>query len=157
MVQHKEAGDLYVLFRMVRGSPPPEKGRTGAWIAGFDATRQEWIHEGANPPHLHQNRNPVAARVLGLCHPLNIELPQVGEQHKKSPGRKYRNLSGETSRKRRLSRLELDALMVVEVDVAFDHPIYFRKGNWFVAVETFCFKSREEIFCHCIVVRVSAF
>ena len=36
--------------------------------------------------------------------------------------------------------------MVVEVNIAVNHLIGFGKGRRFVAVNTFCFEDREEIF-----------
>ncbi len=43
-------------------------------------------------------------------------------------------------RKRRLSSFELDALMVVEVDIAVNHLVRLRKGNRFVPVNALCFE-----------------
>lgn len=49
----------------------------------------------------------------------------------------------------------MDTLVVVKVDVTFNHLVGFREGRWFVAVDALCFENGEEIFCHCIVIRVS--
>ncbi len=57
-------------------------------------------------------------------------------------------------RKRRLSSFELDALVVVEVDIAVNHLICFCEGGRFVPVNALCFEDGEEIFCHRIVIRV---
>ena len=51
---------------------------------------------------------------------------------------KHEVLSGEASRQRRLSSFELDALMVVEVDIAVNHLVGFRESSWFVAVNALC-------------------
>ena len=46
--------------------------------------------------------------------------------------------------------------MVVEVDIAVNHFVGFGKSSRLVAVDTFRFENRKEIFCHRIVIRVSA-
>ena len=46
--------------------------------------------------------------------------------------------------------------MVIEVNIAANYFVGLREGGWFVAVDTFCFENREEIFCHCIVIWVSS-
>ena len=46
-------------------------------------------------------------------------------------------------RQRRLSSFELDALMVVEVDIAVNHLVGFREGSWFVSVDAFCFEDSD--------------
>ena len=74
---------------------------------------------------------------------------------KGAPGRKYEILGGEASRKRRLSSFELDALVIVEVDVSVNHLVGFREGSWFVAVNALCLENGEEIFRHGVVVRIS--
>ena len=51
---------------------------------------------------------------------------------------KHEVLSGEASRQRRLSSFELDAFMVVEVDIAVNHLVGFRESSWFVAVNALC-------------------
>ena len=68
---------------------------------------------------------------------------------------KHEVLSGEASRQRRLSSFELDAFMVVEVDIAVNHLVGFRESSWFVAVNALCFKDGKEIFRHCVVIWVS--
>lgn len=51
---------------------------------------------------------------------------------------KHEVLSGEASRQRCLSSFELDAFMVVEVDIAVNHLVGFRESSWFVAVNALC-------------------
>ena len=46
-------------------------------------------------------------------------------------------------RQRRLSSFELDALMVVEVDIAVNHFVGFREGSWLVSVDAFCFEDSD--------------
>ena len=46
-------------------------------------------------------------------------------------------------RQRRLSSFDLDALMVVEVDIAVNHFVGFREGSRFVAVDAFCFEDSD--------------
>ena len=67
----------------------------------------------------------------------------------------YSFLAGVAQRERRHSCFALDALMVVKVDIAVNHLVGFREGRRFVAVDTLRFEDRKEIFCHCIVIRVS--
>ena len=68
---------------------------------------------------------------------------------------KYEALSGEALRQRRLSSFELDALMVVEVDIAVDHFVCFRKSSRFVSVDTLSLEDGEEIFRHGVVIWVT--
>lgn len=58
-------------------------------------------------------------------------------------------------RKRRLSSFELDALMVVEVDIAVNPLVGFRESRRFAAVNALCFKNGEEIFRHGIIIWVA--
>ena len=58
-------------------------------------------------------------------------------------------------RQRRLSSFELDALMVVEVDIAVDHFVCFRKSSRFVSVDTLSLEDGEEIFRHGVVIWVT--
>ena len=58
-------------------------------------------------------------------------------------------------RQRRHSSFILDALMVVEVNVSIDQIIRFPESLWLVSVDTLCFQDGEEIFCHCVVIRVT--
>ena len=51
---------------------------------------------------------------------------------------KHEVLSGEASRQRRLSSFELDAFMVVEVDIAVNHLVCLRKRGRFVPVNALC-------------------
>ena len=51
---------------------------------------------------------------------------------------KHEVLSGEASRQRRLSSFELDALMVVEVDIPVNHLVCLRKRGRFVPVNALC-------------------
>ena len=57
---------------------------------------------------------------------------------------KHEVLSGEASRQRRLSSFELDAFMVVEVDIAVNHLVGFRESSWFVAVNIVAQLSRQK-------------
>ena len=56
---------------------------------------------------------------------LLCTAPDCTDSTKRPPGRKYRVLGGEASRKRRLSSFDLDALVVVKIDVSVDHLIGF--------------------------------
>ena len=51
---------------------------------------------------------------------------------------KYEVLSGEAARQRCLSSFELDALMVVEVDIPVNHLVCLRKRGRFVPVNALC-------------------
>ena len=64
-------------------------------------------------------------------------------------------LVGVAQRQRRYSCFALDALVVVKMDIAVNHFICFGEGSRLVAVDALCFENGEEIFCHCIVIRVS--
>ena len=46
-------------------------------------------------------------------------------------------------RQRRLSSFDLDALVVVEVDIAVNHLVGFREGSWLVSVDAFCFEDSD--------------
>ena len=70
---------------------------------------------------------------------LAYEPPQIVRTAQKGTDvGKHEVLSGEASRQRRLSSFELDALMVVEVDIAVNHLVGFRESSWFVAVNALC-------------------
>ena len=49
----------------------------------------------------------------------------------------------------------LDAFVVIKVNISVDQIICFPECIWFVPIETFCLQNRKEIFCHCVVVRIS--
>ena len=57
--------------------------------------------------------------------PGSCTAPDCTDSTKRPPGRKYRVLGGEASRKRRLSSFDLDALVVVKIDIAVNHLIGF--------------------------------
>ena len=55
-------------------------------------------------------------------------------------------------RKRRLSGLKSDALVIVKMDIAVNHLVCLRKRGRFVPV----FEDGEKVFCHRVVMRVSS-
>ena len=57
-------------------------------------------------------------------------------------------------RQRCHSSFILNALMVIEVNVSVNQIVGFLEGLWLVSVDTLCFQDGEEIFCHCIVIRI---
>ena len=59
-------------------------------------------------------------------------------------------------RERRHSSFELDALVIVEMDVIINQYSGFVKGGWMMPVDAFCLKNREEILCHSIVIAISS-
>ena len=81
-----------------------------------------------------QCRRKRKAVPFGGCEPPQI----VRTAQKGTYVGKHEVLSGEASRQRRLSSFELDALMVVEVDIAVNHLVGFRESSWFVAVNALC-------------------
>ena len=98
---------------------------------------------------MHNNRPPK--KPVGC-----IEPPQIVRTAQKGTYvEEYEVLSGEAARQRCLSSFELDALMVVEVDITVNQFICFRKSSRFMSVNTLCFKDGEEVFCHGIVIRVT--
>ena len=80
--------------------------------------------------------------------------PDCADSTKKPRVQEYSVLAGVAQRQRRHSCFALDTFVVVKVDVTVDHLVGFRKGGRFVAVDAFCFENGEEIFRHCIVIRV---
>ena len=46
-------------------------------------------------------------------------------------------------RQRRLSSFELDALVVVKMDVPVNHFVGFREGSRLVSVDAFCFEDSD--------------
>ena len=59
-------------------------------------------------------------------------------------------------RERSHSEFCLDALVVVEVDIAVNHGVGFAQRGRFVAVDAFGFENGEEVFRHDIVVGITA-
>ena len=69
----------------------------------------------------------------------NGEPPQIIRTAQKGTYvEKYEVLSGEAARQRCLSSFELDALMVVEVDIPVNHLVCLRKRGRFVPVNALC-------------------
>ena len=58
-------------------------------------------------------------------------------------------------RKRRLSRFQLDALVVIEINKIVNQFFGLLKSPDFLPVNTLSLKDREEIFCHSIIIAVS--
>ena len=58
-------------------------------------------------------------------------------------------------RQRRHSCFILDALVVIEVDVPVDQIVGFTNHLRLVPVDALRFQNREEIFGHCVVIRVA--
>ena len=92
--------------------------------------------------------------LLNFAHGDIMNRPRLCRQHKKPRVQEYSVLAGVAQRQRRHSCFCLDAFVVVKVDVTVNHLFGFRKGRRFVAVDAFCFENGEEIFRHCIVIRV---
>ena len=68
-----------------------------------------------------------------------IEPPQIVRTAQKGTYvGKHEVLSGEAARQRCLSSFELDALMVVEVDIPVNHLVCLRKRGRFVPVNALC-------------------
>ena len=65
------------------------------------------------------------------------------------------SLTGLAKRKRSQSCFQLNALMVVEVDVIVNHFIGLYERLWLVPVDTFCFQDAKEIFSQRIVIAIS--
>ena len=68
---------------------------------------------------------------------------------------KYKLASGETLRKRRLSRFQLDTLVVIEINKIVDQFFSLLKSPDFLPVYTLSLEDREEIFCHSVIIAVS--
>lgn len=79
-----------------------------------------------------------------------MNRPRMFGQHKRAPGRKYYVLSGEASRKRRLSSPQLDALMVIKVDKFINQFSGMLEGVDFLTIDTLSFEYGEEIFVSAI-------
>ena len=58
-------------------------------------------------------------------------------------------------RKRRLSRFQLDALVVIEINKIVNQFFGLLKSRDFLAVYTLSLMDREEIFCHSVIIAVS--
>ncbi|MDP3447988.1 MAG: hypothetical protein Q8S22_08015 [Eubacteriales bacterium] len=56
---------------------------------------------------------------------------------------------------RRQFRFQLDALMVVEIDILINEQSSFVDRFGFAAMDTSCFQNAKEVFRHCIIVAVS--
>ena len=63
--------------------------------------------------------------------------PRINRLHK---SRIYYVLRGETQRQRCLSSFELDALMIIKIDIIIYQIISFFKCFWMMPVDTFCFQ-----------------
>ena len=68
---------------------------------------------------------------------------------------KYKLASGETLRKRCLSRFQLDTLVVIEINKIVDQFFSLLKSPDFLPVYTLSLEDREEIFCHSVIIAVS--
>lgn len=60
-------------------------------------------------------------------------------------------------RKRRLSRFQLDTLVVIEINKIVNQFFGLLKRPDFLPVYTLGFEDREEIFCHSDIIAVSTF
>ena len=60
-----------------------------------------------------------------------------------------------SKRERRHASFYLDALVIVEMDVSINQRIGLVEGVGFVPVNTFGFEDGEEIFCHCVIIRIA--
>ena len=58
-------------------------------------------------------------------------------------------------RKQRLSRFQLNALMVIKINKIVDQFFGLLKSPDFLPVYTLSLEDREEIFCHSIIIAVS--
>lgn len=67
-------------------------------------------------------------------------------QYKKAPllGN-TESLVGEAPLARRLSCFTLGALIIVKMDVAFNHLVVFREGSRFVPIHSLCFENGEKV------------
>ena len=79
-------------------------------------------------------------------------------QHKKAPDVGIYNSSNELAPQFQRCQFcfGLNALVVVEEDVVVNERASFFKGGNLLAVDTFCFENREEVFSQSIVVRIPA-
>ena len=82
---------------------------------------------------------PATFSCQGSKRPQLGEPPQIVRTAQKGTYvEKYEVLSGEAARQRCLSSFELDALMVVEVDIPVNHLVCLRKRGRFVPVNALC-------------------
>ena len=58
-------------------------------------------------------------------------------------------------RKRRLSRFQLDTLVVIEINKIVNQFVGLLKSPDFLPVYTLSLEDREEIFCHSVIIAVS--
>ena len=58
-------------------------------------------------------------------------------------------------RQRRHSSFQLDALVIVEINVIVDERSGFIKGGGKMSIDALCLNYGEEIFSHCIVIAIS--
>ena len=84
-----------------------------------------------------------------------MNCPRLYGQHKNPLRRKYSFLSGVALRQRRNSSFYLDALVVIEMNVAVNQIICFVECLRLVTVDTLCFQDRKEVFCHGIVIGIA--
>lgn len=59
-------------------------------------------------------------------------------------------------RQRSHSCFGLDLSVVIKLDIAVNHLVGIGDCSRFVAVDALHFENREEILCHCIVMRIPA-
>ena len=57
---------------------------------------------------------------------------------------------------RRQFCFSLDALVVIEINIVVDQYIGLLKGGSLMSVNTLGFENGKEVFCHCVVIAISA-
>ena len=82
--------------------------------------------------------------------------PGRADSTKRALGRKNEVLSGEASRKRRLSSFQLDTFIIIKVDKFIYELPGLLERFCFLAVNTLCLENGEEFFRHCVVITVSS-
>ena len=85
-----------------------------------------------------------------------LRLPQNVRTAQKGPYVRKDVLEGVAKRKRSHSCFGLDSLVVIEVNITFDHGVCFTKRLWFVTINTFGLEDGKEVFCHDVVIRIAA-
>ncbi len=88
------------------------------------------------------------------CGPL-VYRPSCADSTKRPLDRECEVLSGEASRKRRLSSFQLDAFIVIKVDKFINDFSGLPERIYFLVVDTLRLENGEEIFSHCVVITVS--
>ena len=86
--------------------------------------------------------------------PARMNRTRLCGQYKNPPKVEYWDLAGVAERQRRHSCFGLDSLVVIKMDIAVNHFVGLGECSRFVAVDALRFENREEIFCHCVVIRI---